>query len=89
MHRNEALFSEPEMFDISRWLTPNQSQVDTMSQSLAPFGLGPRQCVGQHLARYATKTMVAAIIRNFDILPCSETNERTMEMMELFVRTYF
>jgi cytochrome P450 len=84
MHRDPALFPEPDAFDISRWLDETQPQ-EALSQALAPFGLGSRVCIGQHLARNAIKTMIAAIIRNFEVLPCSETNEKTMDMMELFV----
>lgn len=87
MHRDGNTFSDPEVFNIFRWLDADQPQ-ETMSQLLIPFGIGPIICVGQHLARNAIKTMLAATIRNFDILPCSETNDRTMEMMELFVRTF-
>ncbi|KAJ7233054.1 cytochrome P450 [Mycena rebaudengoi] len=83
MHRDPALFPEPDAFDISRWLDETQPQ-EALSQALAPFGLGSRVCIGQHLARNAIKTMIAAIIRNFEVLPCSETNEKTMDMMELF-----
>ncbi|KAJ6617000.1 cytochrome P450 [Mycena sp. CBHHK59/15] len=83
MHRDADVFPDPEAFDLERWLGDAEPQ-DAQTQALAPFGLGSRVCVGQHLARNAIKTMVAAIIRNFDVLPCEETNERTMEMMELF-----
>ncbi|KIK56498.1 hypothetical protein GYMLUDRAFT_230137 [Collybiopsis luxurians FD-317 M1] len=83
MHRNEAIFQNPELFDTFRWLDEAKPQ-EPMLQSLAPFGMGTRICIGQHLARAAIKIMLAAIIRNFDIAPCEQTNARTMEMMELF-----
>ncbi|KAJ7218138.1 cytochrome P450 [Mycena pura] len=83
MHRDATVFPEPETFDVLRWLGEDKS-LEAQTQSLAPFGLGTRVCIGQHLARNAIKTMLAAIIRNFEILSSTGTNERTMEMMELF-----
>lgn len=88
MHRQDDVYPDPEKFDIFRWVDANQPQ-EAMSQSLVPFSLGPRMCIGQHLARNSIRTMIAAIIRNFEVLPCPETNDTTMDMMELFVRTTF
>ena len=85
MHREDAIYPNPEKFDVFRWLDTNQPQ-DAMSQSLAPFGMGPRMCIGQHLARNSIRAMIAAVLRNFEVLPCPETNDTTMEMMELLVR---
>ncbi|KAJ3818453.1 cytochrome P450 [Lentinula raphanica] len=84
MHRNDGIFKNPEEFDVFRWLDSDQPQ-DAMLQAWAPYGLGTRVCIGQHLARGAIKTCLAALLRNFDVLPHPETNEETMEMMELFV----
>ncbi|KAJ3984413.1 cytochrome P450 [Lentinula detonsa] len=84
MHRNARIFGNPEEFDISRWLDDTNELQDAMSQAWAPYGLGTRICIGQHLARGAMKTVLAALLRNFDVLPCPETNDKTMDMMELF-----
>ncbi|GAW09692.1 cytochrome p450 [Lentinula edodes] len=70
-------------FDVFRWLDSDQPQ-DAMLQAWAPYGLGTRICIGQHLARGAIKTVLAALLRNFDVLPFPETNDESMEMMELF-----
>ncbi|KAF5391125.1 hypothetical protein D9757_003046 [Collybiopsis confluens] len=83
MHRNEAIFENPEVFDVFRWLDPNKPQ-DAMLQALNPYGLGTRICIGQHLSRAANKTTLAAVLRNFDIAPCEKTDSQSMEMMELF-----
>ncbi|KAJ3895364.1 cytochrome P450 [Lentinula edodes] len=83
MHRNRGIFKDPEEFDVFRWLDSDQPQ-DAMLQAWAPYGLGTRICIGQHLARGAIKTVLAALLRNFDVLPFPETNDESMEMMELF-----
>ncbi|KAJ3991060.1 cytochrome P450 [Lentinula boryana] len=84
MHQNARIFGNPEEFDISRWLDNTNQLQDAMSQAWAPYRLGTRICIGQHLARGAMKTVLAALLRNFDVLPCPETNDETMDMMELF-----
>ncbi|KAJ3809623.1 cytochrome P450 [Lentinula aff. lateritia] len=83
MHRNRGIFRDPEEFDVFRWLDSDQPQ-DAMLQAWAPYGLGTRICIGQHLARGAIKTVLAALLRNFDVLPFPETNDESMEIMELF-----
>ncbi|KAJ3766660.1 cytochrome P450 [Lentinula raphanica] len=86
MHRKEDVFGNPEKFDISRWLEQdsNQDSQDAMTQAWAPYGLGTRMCIGQHLARGAMKTVLALVLRTFDVECSPETNEKTMEMIELF-----
>ena len=56
-----------------------------MSQHMMPFGTGTRVCGGQNLAQIVMRMVVAAVVRNFDIVAPSETNERTMEMKDSFV----
>lgn len=59
-----------------------------MSQHLMPFGLGTRVCGGQNLARMMLKVTLATTVRNFDVVANTvETNERTMKIMDAFVRT--
>ncbi|KAL4480157.1 hypothetical protein ABPG74_020673 [Tetrahymena malaccensis] len=64
-HYNPQVFQNPEQFDPSRWMTPNeQSQF-----SFTPFSLGPRNCIGQHLAMIEGKCMLAYLLLNFEIVP--------------------
>ncbi|KAJ3753507.1 cytochrome P450 [Lentinula raphanica] len=87
MHRKEDVFGNPEEFDISRWLeqdNQDSESQDAMTQAWAPYGLGTRMCIGQHLARGAMKTVLALVLRTFDVECSPETNEKTMEMIELF-----
>ncbi|KAJ6785099.1 hypothetical protein PWT90_03556 [Aphanocladium album] len=48
MHKDPALFPNPEKFDPGRWLT--QSDVKHLSKYLQPWGRGSRFCVGKELA---------------------------------------
>lgn len=60
-----------------------------MTQHLMSFGLGTRVCGGQNLARMMLRMILATVVRNFDIYANTvETNERTMKIMDAFVRKY-
>jgi len=88
MHRDASLFPSPDTFLPDRWLeTPqNRDELLRMTQHLMPFGTGSRICGGQNFAQVMLKVAVATIVRNFDIVAPPETNERTMEMRDSFVR---
>jgi len=81
MHRVENVYYRPDEFDPDRWL--NES--DTMKAHFLPFGHGGRLCAGQNLAMTMLRTIVAGIVRNFDIYAPAETNEKTMTMCDSFV----
>lgn len=65
--------------------------VGRMHQHMMPFGVGTRVCGGQNLAQMMLRIVIAALVRNFNVIANSaETNERTMEMRDAFVsRPYF
>ena len=59
-----------------------------MAQYLMPFGVGTRVCGGQNLAQIVLRVMLAALVVNFDISANrQETNDRTMEIKDAFVRS--
>ncbi|KAF9062643.1 cytochrome P450 [Rhodocollybia butyracea] len=89
MHRNPAIFPSPDTFSPERWLETDQpgsvEHLARMQQNMMPFGTGSRVCGGQNLAQVMLKVLMAAMVRNFDILAPSETNERSMEIKDSFV----
>ncbi|KIX04208.1 uncharacterized protein Z518_07762 [Rhinocladiella mackenziei CBS 650.93] len=67
LHRNEAVFPEPEMFNPFRWLpshTPEE-HLKEMHRWFWAFGSGGRMCIGSHLATQEIKLIVAAIYSNW------------------------
>jgi cytochrome P450 len=91
MHRDTSVFPSPETFLPERWLERNDSseekeRLSRMAQHMMPFGTGSRVCGGQNLAGMMLKICVAAVARNFDVEAPMETNERSMEMRDSFVR---
>ena len=41
--------------------------------SFAPFGIGPRHCIGMRLALLEAKMALVSMIQNFTFAPCEKT----------------
>ncbi|KAJ9661600.1 hypothetical protein H2201_006456 [Coniosporium apollinis] len=51
-HQDRELFPEPGKFMPERWLDDSDpSRLKDMQSALTPFSVGPRNCIGQNLAR--------------------------------------
>ena len=62
--RDAAVFNDPERFDPGRFDRDGASMTPAL-----PFGAGPRHCIGRGLAESTCTSMLAAILRGFDIAP--------------------
>ncbi|EAR86802.2 cytochrome P450 family monooxygenase (macronuclear) [Tetrahymena thermophila SB210] len=62
---NPKLYPNPETFDPNRWMNAQEQN----SINFTPFSLGPRNCIGQHLAIIEAKCILSYILINYDILP--------------------
>ena len=61
LHRDPRWYSEPERFSPERWLGNQVKRRFTY----APFGIGPRVCIGQHFAMTETVLGLAAMLSRF------------------------
>jgi cytochrome P450 len=61
LHRDLRWYPEPERFNPERWLG-NQVQ---RRFTYAPFGIGPRVCIGQHFAMAESVLGLASMLRLF------------------------
>ncbi|KAL4467807.1 hypothetical protein ABPG74_013142 [Tetrahymena malaccensis] len=59
---NPDIFAEPEKFNPQRWMNTKEQF------NFTPFSMGPRKCIGQHLAMIEGKSMLTYILLNFEIL---------------------
>ena len=65
IQRHPAYWAQPETFDPDRFL-PEASAARNRFVYL-PFGLGPRACIGEHLALIEMHAHVATLARRFDL----------------------
>lgn len=71
LNRNPALWPDPELFRIDRHARPSSEQ----QRGLLPFGLGPRGCIGQHLALAEIHATLPVLARVGDVVLDREPHE--------------
>ncbi|XP_049865758.1 cytochrome P450 4C1-like [Pectinophora gossypiella] len=65
LHRNPEYWgADAEQFRPERFLTPLTHPAQFM-----PFSYGPRNCLGNHFAMLAMKTLLSTLLRTFRVLP--------------------
>lgn len=64
LHRNPALWEQPEQFDPTRF-TPENMKKRPRNHYL-PFGAGPRMCIGNHFAMMEMQLLLATLVQHFD-----------------------
>jgi cytochrome P450 len=67
--RRPDLFPNPDYFDPERWIPDREIQLPRYA--FFPFGAGPHQCIGQHLAMMEAHLILATVVQHvtFEILP--------------------
>ena len=65
-HLLPGIFTEPARFDPDRFAPPREEHKETPF-ALVGFGGGPRICVGINFAKVEIKTMIAHILRQYEI----------------------
>jgi hypothetical protein len=88
MHRDASVFPSPDTFLPERWIetSMNAAELFRMAQHMMPFGTGTRVCGGQNFALAMMRTVIVAVVRNFDVVAPPETTEKSMEIKDSFVR---
>jgi cytochrome P450 len=61
--RDPKVFTDPDTFRPERWLKPTTS----MKKMSLPFAIGPRNCIGKHLAEVQLSLTLARIYQLYDI----------------------
>lgn len=67
--RDESVYSEPNQFKPGRWShyrSCPRHQRPSPYASL-PFGVGPRSCIGRHLAKMQIKVLVLRLVQRFNL----------------------
>ena len=63
LHHHPAFWKAPKVFNPNRW---NEPMVEP--KAFIPFLIGPRQCIGKHLAELHFIITLHALLKNWDIL---------------------
>ena len=63
INRDPKIWSDPMRFDPSR----HDAALKEQQRALLPFGLGPRGCIGQHLAMAEMAAVLPALARRGDV----------------------
>nr|ATB55048.1 cytochrome P450 6CY19 [Aphis gossypii] len=70
-HHDPKYYPDPDIFDPERF-SPEEKAKRLNATELF-FGDGPRFCIGKRLAELELKLGLSEIIYNFELLPCSKT----------------
>ena len=62
-HRDPAVFPDPFKYQPERWLNPTAE----MRAMAKPFGTGPRNCIGKHLAEIGLYLTLSRLLQLYDI----------------------
>ena len=65
LHHNKEIWPDPMTYDPDRFLPERINQMD--SHAFMPFSAGPRNCIGQNFAMNEIKTVVAKVLRCFEL----------------------
>lgn len=69
LHYNPRGWAQPEQFLPERWLDPTIDGCKDPSQRVyCPFAIGKRSCLGRHFAYVDMLTVVAAVLRRYQIV---------------------
>lgn len=66
LHRNPAFWNRPDDFLPERWINPDLKDIGQTDGAYMPFAAGPRNCVGQPLARVILRTILAKLIYRYE-----------------------
>ncbi|KAH6718390.1 cytochrome P450 [Leptodontidium sp. MPI-SDFR-AT-0119] len=79
-HRDAAVFPQPEKFIPDRWINATKE----MEATLTPFSLGPRNCMGQNLARAELYAATNKVFRQLEVRLDSTMTREDMHMEDRF-----
>ncbi|KAH8277638.1 hypothetical protein KR018_002528 [Drosophila ironensis] len=77
LHHDPANFPDPECFDPERFSESRKGDIKPCT--FLPFGVGPRNCIGNRMALMEIKSIVYQLILNFELLPAENTSRNLLD----------
>ncbi|XP_073817820.1 probable cytochrome P450 9f2 [Musca autumnalis] len=71
IQRDPKYYENPNVFDPERFNVENKTNKD--SATYMPFGLGPRNCIGNRFALLEITTFLYYLLRDYHLEPCSKS----------------
>ncbi|EDO38396.1 predicted protein [Nematostella vectensis] len=65
-HRDPEVWNDPDTFDPERFALENVGRIS--SSMYFPFSLGPRSCIGNYLAQFEAKVIMARLYQQFKVV---------------------
>ena len=71
MHFDPNFYPDPYKFNPEHFSAENATR--RSPYTFAPFGHGPRSCIGMRFALFEAKMALAALVRNFELFECEKS----------------
>ncbi|KAI3320504.1 cytochrome P450 [Xylariaceae sp. AK1471] len=88
LFRNGNYFESPHTYKPERWIVDprtgvTEEDVKRAQAAFQPFSLGPRHCIGRHLAMKEVSVILANLLHTFDIEPVGKSGELTASYLPI------
>lgn len=78
-----TIYPEPFNFNPDRWITPSL-QGEKLKTAFSPFGVGPRNCIGQNYSLCEMQILVATLVLRFTLELTPRMQSADMTPLDLF-----